>query len=94
MQMLGHAVLSRMASRLPLYAHRLPASSKGLDNADPPKVQLLYAIVSALTEQHDQAHVEGWLKMLVGNLVQVIMDAVADWEDLQVEPISEHHPRS
>lgn len=91
MQMLEHAVLSRIASRLPLYAYRLPPSGKSLDNADPPKVQLLYAVVSVLTEQYDQAHVEGWLKMLMGNLVPVIMDAVADWEDLRAEPTGERY---
>ncbi|CAE6470912.1 unnamed protein product [Rhizoctonia solani] len=74
------AVLSRISARLPIYAHKVSPISPAAGNCSVPKVQLLYAALSALSEQNS-SDVSDWLKTLVGNVVPVIMDTVSDWED-------------
>ncbi|KAG8767211.1 hypothetical protein FRC12_006388 [Ceratobasidium sp. 428] len=84
-QMSSPAVLARIAARLPLYAHKVPSTSSAPDEIDPYKTQLLYAAVSALAEHHGEHYAIEWLKTLVGNLVPVIMEAIADWDDLDID---------
>jgi hypothetical protein len=74
------AVLSRISARLPIYAHKVSPISSAAGNCSVPKVQLLYAAFSAVSEQNN-SDVSEWLKTLVGNVVPVIMDTVSDWED-------------
>ncbi|KAF8755063.1 hypothetical protein RHS01_05753 [Rhizoctonia solani] len=50
------------------------------------KVQLLYAALSASSEQNN-SDVSEWLKTLVGNVVPVIMDTVSDWEDANAQGV-------
>ncbi|KAG8715130.1 hypothetical protein FRC08_010959 [Ceratobasidium sp. 394] len=84
-QMSSAAVLARIAGRLPLYAHKVPLSNSAPHEIDPYKAQLLYAAVSALAEHHGEECAVQWLKTLVGNLVPVIMEAIADWDDLDID---------
>ncbi|CAE6478466.1 unnamed protein product [Rhizoctonia solani] len=79
------AVLSRVSARLPIYAHKVSPIIPSAGNCSVPKVQLLYATLSALSEQHNSDYVTEWLKMLVGNMVPIIMDTVSDWEDANGE---------
>lgn len=74
-------MLSRISSRLPIYAHKVAPIAPGSSS---PKVQLLYAAVLALSEHHGSYYAVAWLKTLVGNLVPIIMDTIADWEDLEL----------
>ncbi|KAG8736832.1 hypothetical protein FRC10_008804 [Ceratobasidium sp. 414] len=83
-QLSSSAVLARIAGRLPLYAHKIPSVSGSPHEIDPYKAQLLYAAVSALAEHHGEECAIQWLKTLVGNLVPVIMEAIADWDDLNI----------
>ncbi|KAH7337090.1 hypothetical protein B0J17DRAFT_718987 [Rhizoctonia solani] len=74
------AVLSRVSARLPIYAHKVAPIIPTAGNCSVPKVQLLYAALSALSEQQNSDYVTEWLKVLVGNMVPIIMDTVSDWE--------------
>ncbi|CAE7146645.1 unnamed protein product [Rhizoctonia solani] len=89
------AVLSRVSARLPIYAHKVSPIFPSAGNCSVPKVQLLYAAFSALSEQENSDYVAEWLKVLVGNLVPIIMDTVSDWEDTKgegVEGVSSQRP--
>ncbi|CAE6354627.1 unnamed protein product [Rhizoctonia solani] len=81
------AVLSRVSARLPIYAHKVSPIIPTAGNCSAPKVQLLYATFSALSEQHNSDYVAEWLKVLVGNMVPIIMDTVSDWEDTNGEGV-------
>ncbi|QRV92335.1 hypothetical protein RhiJN_20353 [Ceratobasidium sp. AG-Ba] len=100
-QMTSTAVLSRVASRLPLYAHKVPLALSGPHEVDPYRTQLLYAAISALVEHHGEDDTAQWIKTLVGNVVPVIMDAISDWDDLDADhsesvemELDEHQPAS
>ncbi|CAE6438578.1 unnamed protein product [Rhizoctonia solani] len=81
------AVLSRVSARLPIYAHKVSPIIPTAGNCSVPKVQLLYAALSALAEQQNSDYVAEWLKVLVGNMVPIIMDTVSDWEDTNGEGV-------
>ncbi|CAE6480884.1 unnamed protein product [Rhizoctonia solani] len=81
------AVLSRVSARLPIYAHKVAPIIPTAGNCSVPKVQLLYAALSTLSEQQNSDYVTEWLKVLVGNMVPIIMDTVSDWEDSNGEEV-------
>ncbi|CAE6421547.1 unnamed protein product [Rhizoctonia solani] len=85
-QMTKPAILSRISARLPIYAHKVSPISPTAGNCSIPKVQLLYAALSASSEQNN-SDVSEWLKTLVGNVVPVIMDTVSDWEDANAQGV-------
>ncbi|KAG8685366.1 hypothetical protein FRC11_010704 [Ceratobasidium sp. 423] len=84
-QIVKPAVLSRVSARLPIYAHKVSPIIPSAGNCSVPKVQLLYAALSALSEQQNSDYVTEWLKTLVGNMVPIIMDTVSDWGDANGE---------